>query len=83
MELGVSPAQIDDIEPEMLALMRAHAHRLRVQEAVLLMMAFHDPKKLGKIVDEMEDPVDREQRKAQELLKVARDMQRRFKHGNS
>lgn len=72
------------MEPETVALMRAHAHRLRLQDAALIMMAFHNPKRLGEFIRDTEDPEERQDHQRNDLLKAARAMAARVKkNGNS
>lgn len=52
MELGLSPAQVDEIEPDMLWRMLHHAKRVHLERTALMMVAYHDPKRFQEILND-------------------------------
>lgn len=81
MELGLSPAQVDEIEPEMLWHMRQHAQRVRIENAVLLSAAFHDPKRLQSMLKEAEPQEVRQMKQAADLFTFVKQIAK--PNGNS
>lgn len=79
MELGLAPAQVDEIEPDMLWHMRQHAQRVRLEDAAMLMVAFHDPAALQRMIRQAQDEAEGINSADRDLL----DWMEASKRGNS